>query len=190
MDYSVDDEYMFNNEGGLTNVALKVRGKSDKNALSKLEEGVYNIYYSAYDSTGTLSSGQITPTQKIARESSLLIVLTRNLNVKKGATLSSISLPKGFKWVNENQIVTGNAKFDAIFQKDENERSVEIELPVTIIDDTTSLNANVTASLQKEQSIPTKKISAVKTSDDKKIEDFLFPSLFGGMILYMLKNKR
>ena len=58
------------------------------------------------------------------------------------------------------------------------------------IDDTTSLNANVTASLQKEQSIPTKKISAVKTSDDKKIEDFLFPSLFGGMILYMLKNKR
>lgn len=190
VDYSVDDEYMFNNEGGLTNVTLKVSGKSDKNALSKLEEGVYNIYYSAYDSTGTLSSGQITPAQKIARESSRLIVLTNNLNVKKGATLSSISLPKGFKWVNENQVVTKNRKFDAIFQKGENERSVKIELPVTIIDDTTSLNADVTDSLQKEQSIPIKKINSVKTSDDKKIGDFLFPSLFSGMLLYLLKNKR
>lgn len=190
VDYSVDDEYMFNNEGGLTNATLKVRGKSDKNALSKLEEGVYNIYYSAYDSTGTLSSGQITPTQKIARESSLLIVLTSSLNVKKGATLSSISLPKGFKWVNENQVVKENTKFDAIFQKSEKERSVKLALPVTIIDDTTSLNVTVTDSIQKEQNISRKKISAVKTSDDKKLEDFLFTSLLSGMILYLLKNKR
>ena len=190
VDYSVDDEYMFNNEGGLTNVTLKVSGKSDKGALSKLEEGVYNIHYSAYDSTGTLSSGQITPTQKIARESSLLIVLARSLNVKRGATLSSISLPKGFKWVNENQVVKENTKFDAIFQKSENERSVKLALPVTIIDDTTSLKATVTDSTQKEQNISRKKISAVKTSDDKKLEDFLFTSLLSGMILYLLKNKR
>ena len=29
-----------------------------------------------------------------------------------------------------------------------------------------------------------------KTSDDKKLEDFLFTSLLSGMILYLLKNKR
>ena len=109
--------------------------------------------------------------------------------MKKGATLSSISLPKGFKWVNENQVVKENTKFDAIFQKSENERSVKLALPVTIIDDTTSLNVTVTDSIPKEQNISRKKISAVKTSDDKKLEDFLFTSLLSGMILYLLKNK-
>ena len=76
VEFSVDDEYMYKNTGGNTNVTLRVKDSKDKIGLSQLEPGIYNIYYSAIPSGNTLGL-LVTPTNKIGRKLALLTILPK-----------------------------------------------------------------------------------------------------------------
>lgn len=105
VDFSIDDEYMFKNSGGNTNVTLKVKDSKDKTALSQLEPGIYNIYYSALPSNKTFGLLE-TPKEKVGRKSVLLTVLPKEgLIGKNGESLSTVSLPKGWEWEDGSQII-------------------------------------------------------------------------------------
>ena len=117
VDYSIDDEYMFSNSGGNTNVTLKVSDSEDLEGLQALEPGVYNIHYSAFPKDATLN-GWVTPVYKVKRETVLLTVLPSGENEIKGNIgdrLSSIELPEGWKWQDENQVINKNKTYKVIF---------------------------------------------------------------------------
>lgn len=137
VDFSIDDEYMFSNAGGNTNVTLKVKNSLDLAGLQSLESGVYNIHYTAVPK-GVNLSGNITPTYKVKRETSLLTVLPKGENSIKGNegdALSSVVLPSGWKWQDETQIVNNESSYKVIFNNIEareevgKERTIVIDIP-------------------------------------------------------------
>lgn len=66
VNYSVEDEFMFNNFGDhkTSGAFLRYEGVNDVNSLKSLEPGVYNIYYTAYPKNAEFS-GKVTPTHKL-----------------------------------------------------------------------------------------------------------------------------
>lgn len=117
VDYSIDDEYMFSNSGGNTNVTLKVSDSQDLEGLQALQPGVYNIHYSAIPKDATLN-GWVIPVYKVKRETVLLTVLPSGENEIKGNTgdrVSSVDLPDGWKWQDENQVINKNKEYKVIF---------------------------------------------------------------------------
>lgn len=130
VDFSIDDEYMFENAGGNTNVTLQVGGKAEQEKISQLKPGVYNIYYSALP-TEFEASG--TPTKRIARKQALLTILPdKELSGRVGASLASVKLPQGFSWADENKILGDKKSYLAYFSKGNNTRRVAVELPVVV----------------------------------------------------------
>ncbi|MFR3089264.1 MAG: family 16 glycosylhydrolase, partial [Coprobacillus cateniformis] len=47
VDFSIDDEYMFQSHGGRTECSLRCKGKDDAATLATLPAGKYNIHYTA-----------------------------------------------------------------------------------------------------------------------------------------------
>ncbi|MCR1946184.1 GDSL-type esterase/lipase family protein [Enterococcus gallinarum] len=117
VEFSVDDEYMYKNTGGNTNVTLRVKDSKDKIGLSQLEPGIYNIYYSAIPSGNTL--GLLgTPTNKIGRKLALLTILPKEGLVGKiGEKLSTVSLPAGWEWENGNQKIGSADSYKIKYKK-------------------------------------------------------------------------
>ncbi|MBS6503200.1 MAG: family 16 glycosylhydrolase [Clostridium sp.] len=137
VDFSIDDEYMFSNAGGNTNVTLRVSGSQDVARLKALEPGVYNIHYSAFPK-GAVLGGKVTPTYKVKRETAILIVLPKGENAIKGNegdTLSSVKLPNGWKWEDSTQVIDNESSYRVIFnnveQREEagKERTIIVEIP-------------------------------------------------------------
>ncbi len=136
VDFSVDNEYMYENTGGNTNVDLKSSGIADKAQLAKLTPGVYNIHYSAVPE-GVSLVGNVTPTEKIGRETALLTVLPQaGLIGQAGAKLSTVSLPTGWEWEDETELIGSGDAHQLIFRnmtntgtEKGNERSIVVSLP-------------------------------------------------------------
>lgn len=47
IDFSIEDEHMFNNKGGNTKTHLLCKGKKDLDTIAKLKAGTYNLHYTA-----------------------------------------------------------------------------------------------------------------------------------------------
>ncbi|WP_242258659.1 family 16 glycosylhydrolase [Streptococcus thoraltensis] len=117
VDYSIDNEYMFINQGaeaGRNEVTNVVENSSKAEKIAQLEPGVYNIYYTSiplksdYDSKGF-------PIYKMTRESSQLIVLPHQLEARVGQELSTIKLPSGWRWQNPTEIIDKNTDYGIVF---------------------------------------------------------------------------
>ena len=149
IDYSIEDEYMFSNTGGLTNSTLRCSGVNDIEKLAELEPGLYNIFYTAAPLGETLS-GPVTPTPKVKRESSILVVLPKeldgetitNLTGLKGANLSTVTLPDNFNWVDGDQKIDGNTysvKYTKV-NKENDVREIYSDIKIEVIDKSKLLN--------------------------------------------------
>lgn len=126
LDYSVEDEYMFDNNGQNTNSTLQVSGSDDQSKLKDLAPGVYNIYYSAVPKGIDLTK---TPTAKVVRQVAHLTILpATGLVGKDGETLASVALPQGFSWQDPTQVI-GSATSYGLSYQTKGGRTVLLELP-------------------------------------------------------------
>lgn len=141
VDYSIEDEYMYNNSGDYktSGAFLRCEGVDDIENLKSLKPGVYNIYYTAYPKNAVFS-GKVTPTHKINRQVATLMVFNKddlsamNLYGKKGMTafknsrLSDVELPKGYQWADESLTVNEGKTYSAKYAKESGRSSIEISI--------------------------------------------------------------
>ena len=141
VDYSIEDEYMYNNSGDYktSGAFLRCEGVDDIENLKSLKSGVYNIYYTAYPKNAVFS-GKVTPTHKINRQVATLMVFNKddlsamNLYGKKGMTafknsrLSDVELPKGYQWADESLTVNEGKTYSAKYAKESGRSSIEISI--------------------------------------------------------------
>ena len=141
VDYSIEDEYMYNNSGDYktSGAFLRCEGVDDIENLKSLKPGVYNIYYTAYPKNAVFS-GKVTPTHKINRQVATLMVFNKddlsamNLYGKKGMTafknsrLSDVELPKGYQWADESLTVNEGKTYSAKYIKESGRSSIEISI--------------------------------------------------------------
>lgn len=141
VDYSIEDEYMYNNSGDYktSGAFLRCEGVDDIENLKSLKPGVYNIYYTAYPKNAVFS-GKVTPTHKINRQVATLMVFNKddlsamNLYGKKGMTafknsrLSDVELPKGYQWADESLTVNEGKTYSAKYAKESCRSSIEISI--------------------------------------------------------------
>ena len=141
VDYSIEDEYMYNNSGDYktSGAFLRCEGVDDIENLKSLKPGVYNIYYTAYPKNAVFS-GKVTPTHKINRQVATLLVFNKddlsamNLYGKKGMTafknsrLSDVELPKGYQWADESLTVNEGKTYSAKYIKESGRSSIEISI--------------------------------------------------------------
>lgn len=139
VDFSIEDEYMFENSGGRNEVTLTVEDSQDLEGLANLEPGVYNIHYSAFP-TGVQIQGRQYPEHPITRESAVLTVLPEELTGVDGEPLMNIQLPESMEWENPEQTLGSDASYDAVFRQLENtgtaegnERRVFVKIPDEMI---------------------------------------------------------
>lgn len=108
VEYSIDNEHMFVNSrsaGGRNEVVNVVENSNRYSKISNLPSGIYNIYYTTIPNANDYS-GRGTPVYKMTRAHSYLIIFPERLKGVKGQKLSTISLPKGWNWVNPDEILT------------------------------------------------------------------------------------
>lgn len=141
VDYSIEDEYMYNNSGDYktSGAFLRCEGVDDIENLKSLKPGIYNIYYTAYPKNAVFS-GKVTPTHKINRQVATLMVFNKddlsamNLYGKKGMTafknsrLSDVELPKGYQWADESLTVNEGKTYSAKYAKESGRSSIEISI--------------------------------------------------------------
>ena len=141
VDYSIEDEYMYNNSADYktSGAFLRCEGVDDIENLKSLKPGVYNIYYTAYPKNAVFS-GKVTPTHKINRQVATLMVFNKddlsamNLYGKKGMTafknsrLSDVELPKGYQWADESLTVNEGKTYSAKYAKESGRSSIEISI--------------------------------------------------------------
>ena len=141
VDYSIEDEYMYNNSGDYktSGAFLRCEGVDDIENLKSLKPGVYNIYYTAYPKNAVFSC-KVTPTHKINRQVATLMVFNKddlsamNLYGKKGMTafknsrLSDVELSKGYQWADESLTVNEGKTYSAKYAKESGRSSIEISI--------------------------------------------------------------
>lgn len=141
VDYSIEDEFMFNNSGDYktSGAFLRCEGVNDVDSLKSLEPGVYNIYYTAYPKNAEFS-GKVTPTHKLQRQVATLTVLDKNdlsainLYGRQGVTafenhqLSEVELPKGYSWTDPSLKVDGQKTYSAKYTKESGRNVVNIAI--------------------------------------------------------------
>ncbi|EGS8065247.1 LPXTG cell wall anchor domain-containing protein, partial [Enterococcus faecalis] len=143
VDFSIDNEFMFENTGavgGRNEVMTVVKDKNDIDALKRLEPGVYNLHYTALPDAQNLN-GWTTPSYKLARKTVFLTVLPKEgLSGAVGDKLSSVSLPDGWAWNNVDLSIESNTFHVATFKQkvnsgvsDGKERIIFILIPSKFI---------------------------------------------------------
>ena len=165
VDFSIDNEFMFENTGavgGRNEVTTLVKDKNDVDALKRLEPGVYNIHYTALPDGQNLN-GWVTPSYKLARKTVFLTVLPKEgLSGAVGDKLSSVSLPDSWNWNDGDLTIDSNTSYTATFKQkvnsgvsDGRERKIFISIPSKFIklDD----SSKVQSSIKKESSLETEK---------------------------------
>lgn len=114
LEVSIDDEFMFVNAGaagGRNEPKNVVKDASKLADIANLETGVYNIFYTTIPTASDYSPRSI-PVYKMTRGWSHLVVLPTYYGAKAGARLSSITLPDGWRWVDPNQTITADGRYD------------------------------------------------------------------------------
>lgn len=142
LDFSVDDEYQFQNSGGNTNVNLVCSGKDDAAKLATLPAGKYNLYYTAVNKQD--------PTLPAVRKTVLLTVEPRSLasdlttsqltlSGYQNDTLATIALPDGWSWDNPTLLLqTGMQPVKVNYNKNgfTTQEQVEINVKDSVSRDT------------------------------------------------------
>ncbi|HBM5521574.1 TPA: family 16 glycosylhydrolase [Enterococcus faecium] len=165
VDFSIDNEFMFENTGavgGRNEVMTVVKDKNDIDALKRLEPGVYNLHYTALPDGQNLN-GWTTPSYKLARKTVFLTVLPKEgLSGAVGDKLSSVSLPDGWNWNDGDLTIDSNASYVATFKQkvnsgvsDGRERKIFISIPSKFIKLYDSSKAQ--SSIEKDLSLETEK---------------------------------
>ncbi|WP_195958072.1 family 16 glycosylhydrolase [Enterococcus gallinarum] len=162
VDFSIDNEFMFENTGavgGRNEVMTVVKDKNDIDALKRLEPGVYNLHYTALPDGQNLN-GWTTPSYKLARKTVFLTVLPKEgLGGAVGDKLSSVSLPDGWNWNDGDLTIDSNTSYVATFKQkvnsgvsDGKERKIFISIPSKFIkvDDSSKAQSSIKADLSLE----------------------------------------
>ena len=189
--YSIDDEFMFVNDGigsnntGQTKVSL-IYSSTSKNGLVKelkdLKSGVYNIHYTAIPKDkNKIISGKVYPTTKLARKTLKLVVLPKELVGTSNNKLSSVILPDGWSWENEAVLLDVNKNtYSAVFSNPFNGselRKTLLTIPVTVEKNNHKIENNilVETSLSQEISnnVSQETLTKVKTEVENLVEDIL-----------------
>lgn len=101
---SIDDEYMYTDTGELNLV-----NTIDKNDVSNLKTGIYNVHYSVIPkdkqlNNDGLATGDIYKT--LLKTVTLIILPESGFSGQSGAKLSTIRLPEGWYW-DDDQLIIG-----------------------------------------------------------------------------------
>lgn len=143
VDFSIDNEYMFKNKGGLTNVDLLCKGKDDVAALAKLPAGKYNIHYTAIPNDVKYTGGSVDrdTDYKFTRKTMTLTVnevtfpSDFKLNGIVGDTLSNVALPEGWSWAAPDTKIAGMAdEFDVKYVNGDFSKTVKVTVNAVIVD--------------------------------------------------------
>lgn len=143
VDFSIDNEYMFKNKGGLTSVDLLCQGKDDLAALSKLPAGKYNIHYTAIPNDVRYNGASIDrdTDYKFTRKTMTLTVNEFTfpndfkLNGVVGDSLSSVALPEGWSWSNPETKITGIAdEYEVKYVNGDFSKTVKVTVNAVIVD--------------------------------------------------------
>lgn len=139
VDFSIENEYMFENSNGRNEVTMLVENSEDVEGLENLESGVYNIHYSAFPTDAQIEGRQY-PERSIERKTAVLTVLPEELIGVEGKMLSNIDLPSGMEWENSEQLLGDAEIYNVIFKQligsgtsEGNERRVFIKIPDSLI---------------------------------------------------------
>ena len=143
VDFSIENEHMFKNEGGLTSVDLLCTGKDDLASLAKLPVGKYNIHYTAipndieYDGNRPERESDY----KFTRKTMTLTVAERTfpsdfkLNGIVGDKLANVALPEGWSWVDPETKITGTAdEYDVKYVNGEYSKTVKVVVNAVVVD--------------------------------------------------------
>ena len=146
VDFSVENEHMFKNTGGLTSVDLLCTGKDDVASLANLPAGKYNIHYTAipndieYDDVRGVNRDT---DYKFTRKTAILTVVDRTfpsdfeLNGVIGNKLESIALPEGWSWVNpETVIESETGEYEVQFVNGSYSKIVTVTVNAVAVDKT------------------------------------------------------
>ncbi|EGO8197339.1 family 16 glycosylhydrolase [Enterococcus faecalis] len=127
---SIDDEYMYTNTG-----ELKLVNTIDKNDISKLKTGIYNIHYSVVPKDKSLNNdglaiGNIYKT--LLKTVTLIILPESGLSGETGAKLSTIGLPEGWSWADDQLLIGEQEFYKAKFSTGEDSRVIFVNVPVSV----------------------------------------------------------
>ncbi|WP_218047705.1 family 16 glycosylhydrolase [Enterococcus faecalis] len=127
---SIDDEYMYTNTG-----ELKLVNTIDKNDISKLKTGIYNIHYSVVPKDKSLNNdglaiGNIYKT--LLKTVTLIILPESGLSGETGAKLSTIGLPEGWSWADDQLLIGEQEFYKAKFSAGEDSRVIFVNVPVSV----------------------------------------------------------
>lgn len=144
VDFSVDNEYMFKNEGGLTNAVMVCSGKDDAAKLALLPAGKYNIHYTAIPND--VEYVDDVPNRekeyKMTRRTVLLTVKERtfpgiSLTGIYGEKLSTVDLPDGWSWDAPNTVLSDpQATYTVNYSQNGFEKSEDINIQLVSADKT------------------------------------------------------
>lgn len=143
VDFSIDNEYMFENTGGLTSVDLLCKGKDDVATLAKLPAGKYNIHYTAIPNDVKYTGGSVDrdTDYKFTRKTMTLTVnevtfpSNFKLNGIVGDTLSNVALPEGWSWIDPDAKIKGTAdEFDVKYVNGDFSKTVKVTVNAVIVD--------------------------------------------------------
>lgn len=132
---SLDDEYMYENTG-----EMKLVNTIDKNDISTLKPGVYNIHYSVVP-TGialngdALAKGDVYKT--LLKTVTLVVLPESGIKGTEGENLSTISLPSGWKWENPEMVIGSKELYPVIFStgnETKAARSVTVNIPIEVVE--------------------------------------------------------
>lgn len=179
VDYSIEDEFMFNNSGDYktSGAYLRCKGSDDIEGLKSLAPGVYNIYYTAYPKNAGFG-GIVAPTHKLQRQVATLVVLEKNalsntnLYGRQGITafenslLSQVELPKDYEWTNPSLKVGKEALYPAKYVKDSGRNAINIAFGFEEI----LVNSQIDSKLEEAEAILTKTDLYTKKSMKRVME--------------------
>lgn len=145
VDFSVEDEHMFKNEGGLTNANRVCSGKDDAAKLATLPAGKYNIHYTAIPNNVEYIDNVPNREKeyKMTRRTVLLTVQDRvfpsdiTLTGVYGEKLSTVALPEHWQWEQPNTVLTDpKMKYAVKYSQNGVETSEEISIQLVSADKT------------------------------------------------------
>lgn len=179
VDYSIEDEFMFNNSGDYkkSGAYLRCKGSDDIEGLKSLVPGVYNIYYTAYPKD-TGFGGIVTPTHKLQRQVATLVVLDKNaisntnlyggqgITAFENSLLSQVELPKDYEWTNSSLKVGEEALYPAKYVKDSGRNAINIAFGFEEI----LVNSQIDSKLEEAESILTQTDFYTKQSMKRVME--------------------
>lgn len=205
VDFSIDDEQMFESKGGRTECTLRCSGKDDVEKLATLPAGTYNIHYSAipndvqFEPDQWDSSIQVpiaSEPYKFGRKTMTLTVKERTfptdvkLEGTKGDKLSTVTLPEGWTWDNPEAILSETGEQSVTFTNAGYTKTLKVNVSVKeptsnpSINIDSSTNGTLTETPTENKTTTTK----VKTGDNTVWVGYAGIVLLSAMAIVILKK--